>query len=144
MADIAVKSFEFRAVALYAPNIAAKRVSFYWWLAPFLDDRKRLVLMGDWNVILDPKIDRVRRGPRWSGRCESILIDFMALHNLVDRFRLDHPVREMWPWLDSLPTVRARYYLDRALEELTLILLLVPRSAMLRGLIIGLLESVCI
>ena len=36
-----------------------ERVSFFRRLAPFLDDTKRLVLMGDWNAILDPKIDKV-------------------------------------------------------------------------------------
>ena len=57
-ADVAVKSFKFRLVAVYASNIAAEMVSFFRRLAPFLDDTKRLVLMGDWNAILDPKIDR--------------------------------------------------------------------------------------
>ena len=28
--------------------------------------------------------------------------NFMACHNLVKRFHLDHPGREMWTWLDSL------------------------------------------
>ena len=55
VADVAVKSFKFRLVAVYAPNIVAERVSFFRQLAPFLDDTKRLVLMGDWNAILDPK-----------------------------------------------------------------------------------------
>ena len=31
---------------------------------PELDDLKQLVLMGDWNAILDPKIDRVGRGTK--------------------------------------------------------------------------------
>ena len=60
MAEVAVKSFEFRIAAVYEPNITAERVSFFRRLAPFLDDLKRLVLMGDWNAILDPKKDRVR------------------------------------------------------------------------------------
>ena len=60
-------------------------------------DSKRLVLMGDWNAILDPKIDKVRQGTSWLGRSESSLVD----RDLVDRFRLDHPGREMWAWLDS-------------------------------------------
>ena len=64
VADVAVKSFKFRLVAVYAPNIAVERVSFFRRLAPFLDDTKRLVLMGDWNAILDPKIDKVGRGAR--------------------------------------------------------------------------------
>ena len=60
-ANIAVKSFEFRVVAVYAPNIAAERISFIRRLAPFLDDPKRTVLVGDWNAILDTKIDLVGR-----------------------------------------------------------------------------------
>ena len=128
VADVAVKSFKFRLVAVYAPNIVAERVSFFRRLAPFLDDTKRLVLMGDWNEILDPKIDKVGRGASRLGRCESCLVGLMTRHNLVDRFRLDHPVREMWPLLDSSPSVKVGSYLDRVLDELTSISLVVPRS----------------
>ena len=68
--------------------------SFGGW-SRFLDDSKRLVLIGDWNAILDPKVDKGRRGARGLGRCESSLIDFFAEFDLIDRFRLDHPEREM-------------------------------------------------
>ena len=61
VADVAVKRFEFRVFAVYAPNIPAERISFFRRLAPLLDDPKRIVLVGDWNAILDPKINRVRR-----------------------------------------------------------------------------------
>ena len=47
VANVAVKSFNFRLVAVYAPNFVAEMVSFFRRLAPFLDDTKRLVLMGD-------------------------------------------------------------------------------------------------
>ena len=73
------------------PNIAAERFSFFPRLAPFLDDSKRLVLMGDWNAILDLKIDKVGWGARRLGRCESSLVGLMTRHDLVIRFRLDHP-----------------------------------------------------
>ena len=43
VADVAVKSFKFHLVAVYAPNIAAERISSFRRLAPFLDDSKRLV-----------------------------------------------------------------------------------------------------
>ena len=98
---VAVKSFEFQVFAVYAPNTAVERVSLFRLLAPFLDNLKRIVCVGDWNAILDPKIDRAESGARGSGRSESGLIDFMARNDLVDRFRLDHPGREMWTWLDS-------------------------------------------
>ena len=115
VADVAVKSFKFRLVAVYASNITAERVSFFRRLAPFLDDTKRLVLMGDWNAILDPKIDKFGRGVSRLGRCESSLVGFVTRHGLVDRFRLDHPGREMWTWLDSSPSAKVGSYLDRVL-----------------------------
>ena len=113
--NVAVKSFKFRLVAVYAPSIVAERVSFFRRLAPFLDDTKRLVLMGDWNAILDPKIDKVGQGARRTGRCDSSLVSLMTRHNLVDRFHLDHPGREMWTWLDSSPSAKVGSYLDRVL-----------------------------
>ena len=115
VADVAVKSFNFGLVAVYAPNIVAERVSLFRRLAPFLDDTKRLVLMGDWNAILDPKIDEVGRGSRGLGRRESSLVDLMTRHDLVDRFRLDQPRWEMWTWLDSSPSAKVGSYLDRVL-----------------------------
>ena len=113
--DVAVKSFKFRLVAVYVPNIVAERVSFFRQLAPFLDDTKQLVLMGDWNAILDSKTDKVGWGTSRSGRCESSLVGLMTRHDLVDRFRLDHPGREMWTWLDSSPSAKVGSYLVRVL-----------------------------
>ena len=78
VADVSVKSFEFRLVAVYVPNIAVERVSFFRRLARFLGDTKRLVLMGDWIGILDPKIDKVGRGASRLGRCESSLVGLKA------------------------------------------------------------------
>ena len=115
VADVAVKSFKFRLVVVYAPNFAAERASFFRRLAPFLDDSKRLVLMGDWNAILDPKIDKVERGASRLGRCESSLVGLMTRHDLVDRFRLDHPGQETWTWLDSSPSAKVGSYFDRVL-----------------------------
>ena len=62
VADVAVKSFKFRLVAVYTSNIAAEKVYFFRRLAPFLDDTKRLVLMGDWNAILDSKVGELVEG----------------------------------------------------------------------------------
>ena len=92
--DVAVNIFEFRGVAIYFPYIAYREFLFRW-LVLFLDNQEGIVLIGDWNAILDCKIDWVEKGARWSGRWERSLIDFMACHDLVDRFRLDYPEKEM-------------------------------------------------
>ena len=99
VADIAVKTFEFWVVAVYAPNISGERRYCFRWLEPFLNNSKQWVLMGDWNAILDHKVDKGERSARGMGRCESSLIDFLAEFDLIDRFRLNHPLREMWTWM---------------------------------------------
>ena len=125
VANVAVRSFKFWLVVVYASNIAVERVSFFRWLAPLRDNSKRLVLMGDWNAFLDPKIDKVGRGACRLGRCESSLAGLMTHDDLVDRFRLDHPGREIWKGLDSSPSAKVGSYLDRVLEELIAISLVV-------------------
>ena len=92
-------------------NIAIERV-FFRRLAPFLDDPKRIVLMGNWNAILDPKKNKAGGKAKESRRCESSLTDFVARYDLVDRFRLDHPGMEICTWQVSSPSVRVRSYLD--------------------------------
>ena len=47
VADVAVKTFEFQEVAVYTPNATGERRSFFRQLKPFLDDSKRVVLVGD-------------------------------------------------------------------------------------------------
>ena len=103
---MAVKSFAFRVVAVNAPNSAGERPFYFRRLEPLLDDLKRIVRVDDWNAFLDPKLDRVERSATGLNRCESSLVDFMARFDLVDRFCLDPPGREMW--IDSFPSVRIR------------------------------------
>ena len=84
--------------------------------------------MDDWNAILNQKLDKDGRRTRGSDKSESSLIDLLAEHDLVDRFRLDHPVREMWMWLIDSPPGQIWTYMDMVLEEPIVISLRVPRS----------------
>ena len=73
VADVAVKTFEFRIAA-------AERRAFFRRLGSFLDASN---------------IDRVGRGAIGSGRYDSSLVNFLAEFDLIDWYRLDHPGREM-------------------------------------------------
>ena len=115
VADVAVGGFRFRLVAVCAPSVVVEGVSFFRRLAPFLDDAKRLVLVGDWSAILDPGMDGVGRGAGRVGGCEGSLAGLMTRHDLVDGFRLDRPGREMWTWLGGSPSARVGSYLDGVL-----------------------------
>ena len=48
-------------------------------------------------------------------RCDSALSDFLTEFELVDRFCLDHPGREMWTWIGNSPSGQIQSYLDRVL-----------------------------
>ena len=113
VADVAVKTFEFRIAAVHMPNSAVERRSFLQWLGSFLEASRWTVLVGDWNAILDPNIDKVGRGASSWARCDSGLSDFLTEFDPVDKYRLDHPGREMWTWIGSLPSGQVRSYLDR-------------------------------
>ena len=115
VANIAVKTFEFRIAVVHAPNIAAERRFFFRRLRSFLDGSKQTVLVGDWNAILDPKIDRAGQGISGLARCDSGLLDFLTEFDLIDWYRLDHPGREMWTWIGNSPSGQVRSYLDRVL-----------------------------
>ena len=115
VADVAVRSYKFRVIAVYAPNFSRERKAFFRQLGPYMAYPGRLVLMGDWNAILDPKIDKGGRGASGSERCESSLRDLMADFDLVDRYRVDHPREEMWTWANSSSSNPVRSYLDRVL-----------------------------
>ena len=49
-------------MAVYVPNDPGARRSFFRRLEPFLACSGRLVLVEDWNAILDSKLDKVGRG----------------------------------------------------------------------------------
>ena len=115
VADVAVKIFEFRIAAVHVPNATAERRSFLRRLGSFLDASMRTVLVGDWNAILDTNIDRAGRGASSVARCDNALSDFWTEFELVDRFRLDHPGREMWTWIGNSPSGQVQSYLDRVL-----------------------------
>ena len=114
MADVAMKTFEFRIAAIHALNAAGERR-----LGSFLDASKWTVLVGDWKAILDPKIDKAGQSASGSGRCDSSLVNFLAEFDLIDRYHLDHPGRKIKTWIGSSPCGQVRSYLDRVLEELT-------------------------
>lgn len=55
---IAVKNGSFPVVVVDAPSNQTERVLQFRLLGSFLANPARLVLLGDWNVIQDPKLDK--------------------------------------------------------------------------------------
>ena len=116
VADLSVNGKKFRVATVHAPNKSVERRTFFRKIEPYLADPLHTYLVGDWNAILDPNLDRGGRGG--SGRrCENkCLRNFMAENDLVDRYRVDHPGGKHWTWTNfSSSSVTNRAYLDRML-----------------------------
>ena len=105
VADVAVKIFEFRIAAVHAPCFATERCLIFWRLGSFLDASKRTVLVGDWNAILDPKIDRpvgVLACPMfpWFGRTDHELVrvnlQLANRPNLASYWKFNISLLEIW------------------------------------------------
>ena len=119
VADLKIDEKQFRIVIVHAPCNTRKRRNFLTTLEPYLTDPKRTISVGDWNSILDPEIDRAGKGNGgngWSGNPDDTLINFIAEHRLVDRYRHEHPKTKVWTWTNSnTEVVTNRSYLDRFL-----------------------------
>ena len=98
----------FRLVAVYAPT-GAGRPEFFRRLEVFLGTSRSLVLVGDWNAILDARLDAAGLTDRRGG-CKS-LAHLLRRFHLSDRYRLDFPNAPMWTWTNRIGSSRS--YLDR-------------------------------
>ncbi len=101
----------FRLVAVYAPT-GAGRPDFFRRLEPFLGTSRSLVVLGDFNGILDARWDCVGLANNRRGGCKS-LVNLLRRFQLSDRYRLDFPNTPLWTW--SKRDGSSRSYLDRIL-----------------------------
>lgn len=65
MANIAVSSSSLRVIVVYAPNDQTERVCFCLRLRPFLVESLHLVLTGDLNDVLCPKLNKGGELAEW-------------------------------------------------------------------------------
>lgn len=68
--------------------ISLSVISFFHQLKLFLIDFKHFALIGDWNAILDPKMDRRKGSCRWHGVWA--LIDLTTDYDFIDWYWGDH------------------------------------------------------
>jgi exonuclease III len=109
--DITILDKPLRIINVYAPNSEAERKQFFLDLAPYFICNRDIVFCGDFNCILDSKLDKVGgnldRG--FAGKVE--LGDIAADFRLVDLYRHLHPDSISTTWTDPGKNISCR--LDR-------------------------------
>lgn len=97
-------SFCPQLVAVYAPNDAGQSDKFRD-LGDFLETSRTLVLVGDFNTILDCVVSTSNR------KGNSCLCNLLSRLQLVYRFKMDHTDASMWTWTNSSGSFR--FYSDK-------------------------------
>ena len=80
---------------------------------------KRIILVGDWNVVLDPYLDRGAISAGTNTLDARHFHEFVERFDLVVKFRERHPNKIAWTWIGrgALPQLYSN--LDRVLGEST-------------------------
>ena len=55
--DITIKNKTFRLFGVYGPNATSELLAFFRRIEPYVIPSKRVILVGDWNAVLDPNLD---------------------------------------------------------------------------------------
>ena len=79
---------------------------------------KRVILVGDWNAVLDPNLDRGAISAGTNTLDSRHFRKFVKRLNLVDKFRERDPNKIAWTWAGRGASAQFYSYLDQVLVRL--------------------------
>lgn len=88
----ALKSLNIRANTLAPRSNVMWDIQLATQLGPFLVDLSCLVLMENWNAVMDPSISGWGASKKTS---DCSLVDLISKFGFVNRYQIDHPRQEM-------------------------------------------------
>ena len=56
--DVTIKDKAFWLIGVYGPNATSELPAFFRRIEPYVIPSKRVILVGDWNAVLDPNLNR--------------------------------------------------------------------------------------
>jgi exonuclease III len=102
---------DFRLVNLYVPTDGSHRIEFLQSLDCYLVTRRRLLVGGDFNCLLDLSKDNFGGNPSLGDTGASHLKTLLSRYRLVDIWRKQHELAREFTWRNKSGTIRCR--LDR-------------------------------
>ena len=115
--DVTIKDKAFRLIGVYGPNVTRKLPAFFRRIEPYVVPSKRVILVGDWNAVLDPNLDRGAISTGTNTLDARYFRDFVQRLDLVDKFRERHPNKIIWTWTGRGASAQLYSYLDRVLVK---------------------------
>ena len=111
--DVTIKDKAFR---LIGPNVTSELPAFFRRIEPYVPS-KRVILVGDWNAVLDPNLDRGAITVGTNTLDARHFCDFVQRLDLVDKFRERHPNKIACTWTGRGASAQLYSYLDRVLVK---------------------------
>ena len=119
-----VQDQKFLFVNIYAPNKSSEQTLFFDQIKDELDnsgidDDCRIIIGGDFNVILDPDLDAFGGKPKLKESVKQIG-NICLLHDLVGIWRIRNPQIKRFTWRQKMPIIQRRldfWLVDNALQE---------------------------
>ena len=115
--DVTIKDKAFRLIGVYGPNVTSELPAFFRRIEPYVVPSKRVILVGDWNAVLDPNLDRGAISAGTNTLDARYFRDFVQRLDLVDKFRERHPNKIVWTWTGRGASAQLYSYLDRVLVK---------------------------
>ena len=119
-----VQDQKFVFLNMYAPNKTSEQILFFETIKDELnsvdiDDECRIIVGGDFNVILDPKLDGQGGIPKLKESVKQVE-NICSTHDLVDIWRVRNPSLKRFTWCQKTPIVQRRldfWLVDNSLQE---------------------------
>ena len=115
--DLTIKDKAFRLIGVYGPNVTSELPAFFRRIEPYVVPSKQVILVGDWNAVLDPNLDRGAISAGTNTLDAWYFRDFVQRLDLVDKFRERHPNKKAWTWTGRGASAQLYSYLDRVLVK---------------------------
>ena len=110
--DVTIKDKAFRLVGAYGPNATSELPAFIRRIEPYVIPSKWVILVGDWNAVFDPNLDRGARSTGTNTFDARYFRDFVERLDFVDKFREKHPNNVVWTWTGKGALAQLYSYLD--------------------------------
>ena len=99
--DFTYNESKYRIVNVYAPNQSQDRNTYLDRLTPYLVTARHLILNGDFNFVLDSKLDKVGGNLNKGTVGSKIFKNIIDKHKLIDAFRYLHPNKRAVTWMSK-------------------------------------------
>ena len=105
IAQILINDIEVELMNIYAPNDDDVNFITQIFNVYSNSDPKNIVAGGDFNLVLDIKLDKIGGIPKTHEKSKNKLLQYMEQLGLVDIWRIQHPNESQFTWRRKRPTI---------------------------------------